>query len=732
MRTDWYKNVNPGLDRLTQLLSMAQPSHGYTVAERAPEIVTAPGIYLPATKGEVIPLQSRQEGGAVSPSGMNPVEGQKPTKPSPVDQFIGQFQKLLELMSLFPKQENAPKQETVPLESRQRGGSVYSTLSERIDENPALFTGGDFSTGVPSGDEQVRSRLQSSVFPTTTEGSALTVNPEESNPVALPIIPPEQNLPNVPSPPTVGSYGMKPSAMKVGGVDQLADLLKPRTFRENTASPMFRSDQEAAFKKKEQERMAGLQALIGGLQGSPLISRQAGGTVTPPTEEDELDKLRRQMKVEGRPMTKMGPPTAGDIQAVKNIPTMEDIVNMAPATDATGRTYFEAHPEEKLAADIEERNRPVSDMYNRLIEESRTRAQGFGMMGLTNRAKRELMKQAAENIPVLAEGLEKLSTIGQVPAKGSIFAPHLVPTEGGEYKIIYPSATGLPPGVVPTGVLGKSTVPPTDTSEWNTFSAMGKEKGWNRDKVLSEWNKVQVERTGQRAAATAGAQIGAYTEDAKKIGDAIIAGKQPPIVSGFGMAKIAPQIRSYLADKGYDQLSAEMDYHATKKFVTGLNSTQQIRLRQATKFAHDSLDVIQNLNDQWQAGRFPLLNKANLKLAINGVMGVDAQKIATQLDTQIADLISELGTVYKGGYASTDETLELAARNLKSEWSYEQLGANLDLVRTNLKIRLNSLANIGGVAGLSKDIGKAETPIELPGGKKQKTWKLKDGVWKQE
>jgi len=71
MRTDWYKDVNPNLDRLAQILGMAggnKPSHGYTIAEKAPEVVTAPGVYFPAEKGEVIPLQSRQTGGSVTPS----------------------------------------------------------------------------------------------------------------------------------------------------------------------------------------------------------------------------------------------------------------------------------------------------------------------------------------------------------------------------------------------------------------------------------------------------------------------------------------------------------------------------------------------------------------------------------------------------------------------------------------------------------------------------------------
>jgi hypothetical protein len=41
-----------------------------------------------------------------------------------------------------------------------------------------------------------------------------------------------------------------------------------------------------------------------------------------------------------------------------------------------------------------------------------------------------------------------------------------------------------------------------DSSEWKMFENNGKAKGWNEDKILAEWNKLQVQRSGQKAAAT--------------------------------------------------------------------------------------------------------------------------------------------------------------------------------------------------------------------------------------
>lgn len=204
-----------------------------------------------------------------------------------------------------------------------------------------------------------------------------------------------------------------------------------------------------------------------------------------------------------------------------------------------------------------------------------------------------------------------------------------------------------------------------------------------------------------------------WEPEAQKIGDAIISGKQPPELSGWGMAKIAPQTRSYLADKGYDFTAANLDWIAQKKYMQTLNGPQQTRLRQATQFAYDSLDVVERLAKQWDAGPYPILNKANMLLAKQGAYGQEAAKIATQLETQIADLTSELGTVYKGGNSSTDESLKLAATNLNGNWSRDVLEGNIELTRNNLKIRLNSIKHTGPITATGVGIPGAK-PEEKP------------------
>jgi hypothetical protein len=205
---------------------------------------------------------------------------------------------------------------------------------------------------------------------------------------------------------------------------------------------------------------------------------------------------------------------------------------------------------------------------------------------------------------------------------------------------------------------------------------------------------------------------------ASAIGAGIIAGTQPPTTTG--LYKNSAAVRSYLAthdadgnptndpSKAFNLAQAQEDWTATQKYLATLNGPGQLRLRQAVTFASDSLGVIERLNTQWsqvakdERGNFVPLNHVNLLLVKSGVYGNEAASVATQLDTQIADLTSELGTVYKGGNSSTDDSLSLAAKNLSADWSESVFKDMIGLVKTNLKYRQNSISNTG-VAGTSEN-----------------------------
>lgn len=229
--------------------------------------------------------------------------------------------------------------------------------------------------------------------------------------------------------------------------------------------------------------------------------------------------------------------------------------------------------------------------------------------------------------------------------------------------------------------------------------------------TLGEGQK-RFDAEGNEIAAGAPRPLGAAGSTASDIvtlnTDAIVSGNQPPDLKN--LYRYGAPIKAELQKRGYNLVQAQEDWLAQTKMIATLNGPQQTRLRQATNFAYDSLPIIEDLAKQWDAGGYPLLNKARLAAAKQGALGAEAQTIATQLDTQIADLTSELGTVYKGGNSSTDESLKLAGKNLQADWSKDTLQKNIDLVRKNLDIRKNSLNLAVAGVGENRYAPKGELP----------------------
>lgn len=206
--------------------------------------------------------------------------------------------------------------------------------------------------------------------------------------------------------------------------------------------------------------------------------------------------------------------------------------------------------------------------------------------------------------------------------------------------------------------------------------------------------------------------------DPKAIADAIIAGQQPPELTG--LYKMSGPIRAELGRRGFNLAAAQSDWKAMQKHLSTLNGAQQERLRQAVNFTYDSLDLIEEnfeaLNKRAGSTQFPVLNKANLARLRHGITtDKEAQSLATNLEAQINDLTSELGTVYKGGNASTDETLRLAAENLKGEWNPTTFRSALKQIRQNLAIRRNSI-NTSQPAGVSENSPYNTMPKETSTG----------------
>jgi len=184
--------------------------------------------------------------------------------------------------------------------------------------------------------------------------------------------------------------------------------------------------------------------------------------------------------------------------------------------------------------------------------------------------------------------------------------------------------------------------------------------------------------------------------DIGMIAQAIINGNQPPVVTGL-YGKTAA-VRAELEKRGFNYTKANQDFTATSKLLATLNGAQQTKLRESINQVDESLPLLESMANEWDAGGFPTLNKVQLRAAKEGLLGPKAQSLATRMDAELADLTSELATVYKGGNSSTDESLKLAATQLNSSWSKQTLLDAIDLAKKNIQYRKNSFnLTTGGI-----------------------------------
>jgi hypothetical protein len=197
---------------------------------------------------------------------------------------------------------------------------------------------------------------------------------------------------------------------------------------------------------------------------------------------------------------------------------------------------------------------------------------------------------------------------------------------------------------------------------------------------------------------TAGEQSKADIADAVQ---GMIDGNVPPLLPG----RASTAYTAMLAEaqrRGYNLAGAATDWMATQKHIATMNGSQQLRLNQAINALPELLDSVEGLAKQWDAGRFPILNKANMVAATNGAYGKDAAIIANKLKTQIADVVGDLGSVYMGGNSPTDHAMKLAETALNENWDHDVLISMVQQAKSNVHIRKNSINNTG-VAGASAD-----------------------------
>lgn len=201
----------------------------------------------------------------------------------------------------------------------------------------------------------------------------------------------------------------------------------------------------------------------------------------------------------------------------------------------------------------------------------------------------------------------------------------------------------------------------------------------------------------QEASKSPTAAQGGGKSDVQETVAGMIDGSLPPVLPG----RATKEYNAIMAEshrQHFDLAKAAQDWQATTKYLGTLNGAQQTLLRQATEQVAETVPLVRSLVTEWDSSGIPYLSAANLAAAKKGAYGNKAQSLANRLDAQIADMTSELGTVYKGGNSSTDESLKLAARNLQGDWSRKAALDALDQIEQNIKYRRNSM-KLGAVTG---------------------------------
>lgn len=193
--------------------------------------------------------------------------------------------------------------------------------------------------------------------------------------------------------------------------------------------------------------------------------------------------------------------------------------------------------------------------------------------------------------------------------------------------------------------------------------------------------------------------------DAQWTASAIINGDQPPTLTGlYGGAK---QVRSQLAQQGFDLTRATEDYTAQLQLLKTVNQQSIQKQRAAIVFLQQGLDKVDQLAQQWGGGNIPAVNAARQFFASQGLQGEDLNKQVNLFKQQVIDMTAEIATVFRQGNTPTDDTLKLAQQELSTDMPLDTFLASVDLLRTNMQYRLNSLQLVAGSAPLG-------TPMDNP------------------
>ena len=713
MRTDWYKGIDPNLERLTELLSMSKPSHGYTIAENAPEIVTAPGVYFPARKGEVIPLESRQEGGNVNHA-MNPTSNDMVNNTED-----GKMKILASALKSIDKIVSSVSPKPMQLESRQEGGGVTSLL-DRIERDPRVFTETS-SMGAPNpeGDIQAGKGLDALSSAMRESNLAILTPPPislEQKEASMASV--ASSIPGLPSPPTSRSYGIQPEATKLGGSDLLW--------------------QEQNEKRKKR---------------IPLFSAQEGAVTIPPIVEDESELEKKRKLIEAM---KSSTPN----EAVKEILPSGEIRYTLPEGTLTASApnptdiFYNQQVSDRWKKEEDASIQNLSDAmkydeqvvkarkeqeeYDRYLADKELReAAGIssrrGMPEYEYTAARMRMTPGEKYVADISKGKLAEQYIAQKGALDVAKAkpttppvPHLVQNERGEY------VWATPGGILPAGIMGKTT-PRTVSTEELVRSDLRKRLGReaSEGEILNELDrrKLNVQTGGipplspdtQTIPKIKGVKNDAALEGLTEDQKGIIKGLTNynyPWPGSFAMRDpkwVALMGRAEKYDPEFNAAEYQVRYNLRKSFTSGKDKDNLLALN--TAIGH--IDSLVKAKDELANSNWPTANAATNLLAKYFPVSEGLVKrlgVITGVKTKFNAVAGEMANIFKRSGATDQEikswksTITDPSTATPAMWdafingSLELMGSRISALKDRYESGLGKAKDFGFLSSASRGI----------------------------
>ena len=418
LSNDWHKRTNVRLaDILSDILKetrtpkVPKPTHGYRIAEKAPEIVTAPGAYFPEKKGRVIPLEPRQVGGPVKPASTRtlqqmleklasyapfPISGAATQSTTARQRVEGQGENRLET-AIEPK--------PLPLVPRQDGGEV----------DPSLFKETfSVNSGAPT-----QQGIEAAANTASLKDTPLNVSPP--TPSLQSFAPGANSTPTGPSTPLAGPEPIGTTApagqgnsinnsmeQRLNSISRGLSLMikPPKAFKYKGLQHGFESEQRAAYDKKNKP----YQDFMSSLNPTPLFSRAGGGSTSPdPFEglsEEELKKLYEGIKAFSvESLASSHPVTAMD----KAFPEYQGRIGHVPLPfDATTKSAPpKTEPVKQIEGGISGNLLKLQGGHGNVVDMAPNASGTFEQKG----------------VPVMTETLKGETTIPTIPKIESTFKP---------------------------------------------------------------------------------------------------------------------------------------------------------------------------------------------------------------------------------------------------------------------------------------------------------------------